>query len=163
MELETNYIIQKLGWLGGILLQLPVIFLGAFFNTFTVFIFIFSFIIAAHNISGTWLVKGMGEENYTNMLREELAKVKKFRNIILDEITPFLIFCIPNIIMWYFFFSIIPFSFNIFLENSDPAYIFMISFAIFFFGLMSTIRNVIYLIRLRKQQQKIIEGKKTDH
>jgi len=147
MELETNYIIQKLGWLGGILLQLPVIFLGAFFNTFTVFIFIFSFIIAAHNISGTWLVKGMGEENYTNMLREELAKVKKFRNII----------------MWYFFFSIIPFSFNIFLENSGPAYIFMISFAIFFFGLMSTIRNVIYLIRLRKQQQKIIEGKKTDH
>ncbi|MFX1450433.1 MAG: hypothetical protein ACFFCM_06310 [Promethearchaeota archaeon] len=153
LELETNYIIRKLGWIGGIILQIPLIILGSFFNTFTIFIFVYSFLTTAHNISGSWLVKGMGEKEYTNMLKNGISKVDKFRSIVLDEITPFLVFCVPIMLIWLFFFQMIPFSFNIFLENSNPSYLFMISFAIFFFGLINTIRNIIYLIRLKIQMK----------
>jgi hypothetical protein len=128
--------------------------LGAFFNTFTIFIFVYSFLIAAHNISGSWLVKGIGEEEYTNMLKDGISKVDKFRTVVLDEITPFLVFCVPIMLIWYFLFQTIPFSINIFLENSNTAYLFMITFAIFFFGLINAIRNIIYLIRLKIQMKK---------
>ncbi len=154
LELETNYLVKKLGWIGGIILQIPLIILGAFFNTFTIFIFVYSFLITAHNISGSWLVKGMGEEEYTNMLKNGVSKVDKFRNIVLDEMTPFLVFCIPNMLIWFFFFQTIPFSYNVFLDNTNTSYVFMITFAIFFFSIVNTIRNIIYLIRLKKQMNK---------
>ncbi|NVM03824.1 MAG: hypothetical protein HWN67_15950 [Candidatus Helarchaeota archaeon] len=154
LELETNYLVKKLGWIGGIILQAPLIILGAFFNTFTIFIFVYSFLTAAHNISGSWLVKGIGEEEYTNMLKNGISKVDKFRNIVLDEITPFLVFCVPNMLIWFFFFQTVSFSFNVFLENSNTSYLFMITFGIFFFGLINTIRNIIYLVRLKLQMKK---------
>ncbi|MFX0138726.1 MAG: hypothetical protein ACFFDN_34115 [Candidatus Hodarchaeota archaeon] len=154
LELETNYLIRKLGWIGGIILQIPLILLGSFFNTFTIFIFVYSFLTTAHNVSGSWLVKGMGEKEYANMLKNGISKVDKFRSIVLDEFTPFLVFCVPNILIWFFLFQTIPFSINIFLENSNTAYLFMITFAIFFFGLINTIRNIIYLIRLKIQMNK---------
>lgn len=161
LDLETNYLIRKIGWKGGIILQIPMIILGAFFNTFTIFIFVFSFIITAHNISGSWLARGLGEEEYTKVLKEGLSKVKNFRSIILDELSPFLIYCIPNMLIWFFFFQVVPFSTDIFTENSVIAYIFMITFAIFFFGLISTIRNIFYLIRLKlKQENENIKNSK---
>ena len=157
LELETNNLIKKLGWKGGIILQIPIVILGALYNTFTLFIFVFSFLITAHNISGSWLVKGMGEEEYTEMLKDGLSKVKKFRNIFLDEISPVLVYCIPNMLIWFFFFQIVPFTVEIFIENTITAYIFIITFAIFFFGAINTVRNIFYLIRLKLIQDKVVD------
>ncbi|MHA1271141.1 MAG: hypothetical protein ACTSPY_15210 [Candidatus Helarchaeota archaeon] len=151
-KLETNTLILKLGWTGAILIQIPIIILGSFLFQIALFIFSWSIFIMANNLAGTWFIKGMkdGEETYSNLLKES-AKNAKWYNILIDESAPLFLFTIPNVIIWVLISQIAGNLFYLFIENSTLSFILIISGAAILHGIVATIRNFLYIMRLKRK------------
>lgn len=136
--LETNKLARKLGWKGMILIQLPLVLLGSLDLYFALFIFMWSLFLSANNLEGSWYVKQVGEEEYKEELKEEVQNVKLSR-LILGEISYILNFTISGILIIVFLFI-----------YRDLVAIFFIALALICNGILSTVRSVLYLKELKK-------------
>jgi len=141
LKLETNKLAQKIGWKGMILIQIPLIIIGALDFYFAFFIFIWSLFLFANNIEGSWYVKEMGEDSYHKELKNRVKKSKTWK-IVFGELSHVLTFTIAGILILIFLFII-----------KDILIVILIAITLISHGLLATIRSILYLIRLKKENQ----------
>lgn len=142
LKLETNKLAQKLGWKGMILIQIPLIIIGALDFYFAFFIFIWSLFLFANNIEGSWYVKEVGEESYQKELKSHVDKSKTWK-IIFSELSSILTFSIAGILILFFLFII-----------KDILIVILIAVSLICHGLLGTIRSIQYLIGLKKEKSE---------
>ncbi len=163
LKLETNKIVGRFGWKGAILIQIPVIIFGTFFRPIAIFFLVWSIIIAASNISGAWFIRHFpgGDVKYSEFLKNA-AKKAKLRNILLDEITPLILFALPSLLFWIWVqlegFIIL----DLILEETFLSYLLIITGALILHGFMSFIRNFLYIYRLRREKEEPEPEESTD-
>ena len=141
LKLETNKLAQKIGWKGMILIQIPLIIIGALDFYFAFFIFIWSLFLFANNIEGSWYVKEIGEDSYQKELKIRVKKSKTWK-IVFGELSHVLTFTIAGILILIFLFII-----------KDILIVILIAITLISHGLLGTIRYILYLIRLKKENQ----------
>jgi hypothetical protein len=155
LKLETNWLIRRLGWKGSIILQIPLILLGTFFRELAIFILVWSIIVASSNISGAWFVRNLpeGDEKYFELLRAS-AQRAKFRNILLDESPPLVLFVIPNVLIWIWIHLEVGNTFDLLFQGTFISYVLIITAALILHGSMSFIRNILYVSRLKREKSQ---------
>ena len=142
LKLETNKLAQKIGWKGMILIQIPLIIIGALDFYFAFFIFIWSLFLFANNIEGSWYVKEVGEESYQKELKSRVEKSKTWK-IIFGELSSILTFSIAGILILIFLFII-----------KDLLIVILIAVSLICHGILGTIRSILYLIGLKKEKSE---------
>ena len=142
LKLETNKLARKIGWKGMILMQIPTVVLGSLDFYIALFIFIWSLLLFANNIEGSWYVKETGEDRYQKELKTKLVKSKKWQ-IYFGEISYILTFTVSGILILVF----------LFLYN-DMIAVFFIALALIMEGIIATFRSLSYLLQLRKEPKK---------
>jgi hypothetical protein len=164
LKLETNWLIRKLGWKGSLILQIPLIVLGTFSRELAIFILAWSIIIASSNISGAWFVRNLpeGDEKYFELLRSSAIRAR-FRNIVLDESPPLVLFVIPNVLIWIWIELEIGNVFDLIFQGTFISYILIITGALIFHGVMSFIRNILYVSRLKREEKQRMELNQTSN
>ena len=140
LKLETNKLARKVGWKGMILLQIPTIILGSLDFYLALFIFVWSLLLFANNIEGSWYVKEMGEESYQKELQTHLKNSSK-KKVLFGEISNILSFSLAGVFILVFLFV-----FNDFIG------VFFIALALICEGILATIRSLSYLFDLRKER-----------
>jgi len=161
LKLETNWLIRKLGWKGSIVLQIPLIVLGTVFREFAIFILAWSIIIASSNISGAWFVRNLpeGDAKYFELLRSSALRAK-FRNIVLDESPPLILFVIPNVVIWIWVQLEIGNVLDLIFQGSFISYLLIITGALILHGIMSFIRSILYISRLKREESQETENRR---
>ena len=142
LKLETNKLARRIGWRGVIIMQIPIIVLGALDIYLAFFIFIWSLFLFANNIMGSWNTKQVGEEQYYEDLKLQLKQTKRWQ-IILSEISYILTFTVTGIFIIVFL-----------IVFSDVIAIIFISLALICQGLLTSFRSIKYLFDLKKESQK---------
>ena len=142
LKLETNRLAQRLGWKGMILIQIPLIIIGSLHFYFAFFILIWSLFLFSNNIEGSWYVREVGEDAYQDELRNHAKKVKTWK-IVLSEFSYVLTFTLSGIFIIVFLFII-----------KDLIIVILIALALICQGLLGTIRSILYLIRLKRENDK---------
>ena len=154
LKLETNKLAKKVGWRGMILMQIPTVILGALDFYLALFILVWSLLLFANNIEGSWYVKEIGEESYQKELKTHLVKAKTWQ-VVLGEISYLLTFTVSGILIIVFLFV-----FN------DLIAIFFIALALICEGFIATVRGLSYLLELRRggpKKKKRVLQKKSNH
>ena len=141
LKLETNKLAQKIGWKGMILIQIPLIVIGALDFYFAFFIFIWSLFLFANNIEGSWYVKEIGEDSYLKELKNRVNKSETWK-IVFGELSHVLTFTVAGILILIFLFII-----------KDIIIVILIAIILISHGLIGTIRSILYLIRLKKENK----------
>jgi len=142
LKLETNKLARKIGWRGMLFLQIPIVFLGSLDFYFAIFIFFWSILLFGNNIQGSWYIKEVGENNYQKELIANL-KVSKPWKIIIGEISLLITFTFSGlfiVIALYIF--------------EDIVAVFFIALALICQGILGTIRSLLYLFALKKENQE---------
>ncbi|MHA1291187.1 MAG: hypothetical protein ACTSQJ_00805 [Promethearchaeota archaeon] len=142
LKLETNKLARKIGWKGMLLMQIPIIILGSLDLYLALFIFVWSLLLCANNLEGSWYVKEIGEDNYQQEIKEYVQKSKNWQ-IFIGEISYILSFTISGILILVFLFI-----------YQDIIAVFFIALALICQGILSTCRSLVYLSDLKKQKQK---------
>lgn len=154
LKLETNKLAKKLGWKGMVLIQMPLIILGALDFYFALFILFWSLYLFANNMEGSWYVQEVGEEVYHEELKTGVKRTSVGK-IILGEISPILSLTISGILILIF----------LFIYN-DLIAIFFICLALICQGILGTLRSLSYLIDLKKdapqKEEKNAEASKME-
>jgi len=142
-----------LGWKGSILLQIPLVVLAAFFRPIAVFFLVWSIILASSNISGAWFVRNIpgGDVKYAELLAES-AKKANLKHIILDEAPPLVLYVLPNVLIWVWIRIEIGSLMDLVIQETFLSYIIIITGALILHGIMSFIRNLLYIIRLKREE-----------
>ncbi len=148
MVLETNRRVQKAGWRGAVLLQIPAIVVGAFNTYIAFFILLWSLFVAASNLEGSYYIRDKGEEAYYKELRE-MVKRTSWRKLVLGEVNLLGSMVVAGILLF------------VFLGFQDGLGIIMVALALIVHGSLKTVRAIQYLKRLRAQPDKIVEAKAT--
>lgn len=146
MVLETNRRVQKAGWRGAILLQIPAIIAGALNTYIAFFLMLWSLFVAASNLEGSYYVREKGEEAYYRELRE-MVKRTPWRKLVLGEINLLGSMVIAGILLF------------VFLALQDGLGIAMVALALIVHGTMKTVRAIQYLKRLRSTPAKTTDEK----
>ncbi len=141
MVLETNRRVQKAGWRGAILMQIPAIVVGAFNTYISFFILLWSIFVAASNLEGSYYVREKGEEAYYKELRE-MVKRTSWRKLVVGEINLLGSMVVAGILLF------------VFLAVQDSVGIMMVALALIVHGAMKTVRSLQYLKRLRVTPEK---------
>lgn len=141
LKLETNKLAQKVGWKGMILMQAIVVILGSLDFYIAFFIFMWSLLLFGNNIEGSWYVKEVGEEEYYNEISEQVKKTKPWK-IFLAETSHMINFSVAGILILLsvFFFH-------------DYMIIFFVCLALICQGFLGTMRSLMYLLSLRKEEE----------
>lgn len=142
LKLETNKLARKIGWKGMILIQIPLIVLGALDFYFAFFIFMWSLFLLANNLEGSWYVKQVGENGYQKEL-ERNVKASKNWKIALGELSSVLTFVLSGILIIIFLFI-----------YSDLIAVLFIALALILQGCLSTFRSLKYLIDLKYEKRE---------
>jgi len=142
LKLETNRLAKRLGWKGMIIIQIPLVILGSLHIYFAFFIFIWSLFLFANNIEGSYYVREVGEDAYQEELRNIVKKSKTWK-IIFSEISSVLTFTLTGIFIIVFLFII-----------QDIIIVILIAIALICQGLLGTIRSILYLIRLKRDDEE---------
>lgn len=148
LKLETNKLAQKLGWKGMILMQIPLIVLGTLDFYFAFFIFLWSLLLCANNIEGSWYIRDVGEEEYQKELQESVKHTSSMK-ILIGEISSLLSFTCAGILILVFLFLF-----------RDLIAVFFIALALILQGILATLRSVSYLVTLGKEDAE--EGEKNN-
>jgi hypothetical protein len=74
LVLEANPIARKLGWKGGIILNLILCVAFAFWPLPAIVIITTSLLVASRNFQSAWLMRSLGEERYRCWMAEKLAQ-----------------------------------------------------------------------------------------
>ncbi|TFF86978.1 MAG: hypothetical protein EU551_00210 [Promethearchaeota archaeon] len=165
LKLETNRLVSKLGWWGAICLQIPIIIIGGFLFQLSLFIFFWSLLITANNLTGTWFIKGLkdGETTYAELLKESTKKAKWY-NILLDESAPFLLFSVPNLVIWILILNFEGnFFFYLLFSDTIYSYILILTGTAILHGIVGTIRNFIYILRFKREIKKEEKSNLNNH
>ncbi len=144
--LETNRRVQKAGWRGAILMQIPAIVVGSFNTYIAFFILLWSIFVAASNLEGSYYVREKGEEAYYKELRE-MVKRTSWRKLIIGEINLIASMVVAGVLLF------------VFLAMEDSLGIMMVALALIAHGTMKTVRALQYLKRLRGTPEKSAEEK----
>jgi hypothetical protein len=142
LKLETNKLARKVGWKGMILMQIPTIILGSLDFYLALFIFVWSLLLFANNIEGSWYVKEIGEDRYQKELKTHLVKAKKWQ-VLFGEISYILTFTVSGILIIVFLFV-----------YNDVIAVFFIALALICEGVIATVRSLSYLLELRQEEPK---------
>ncbi len=146
MVLETNRRVQKAGWRGAILLQIPAVVVGGFNTYVAFFILLWSIFVAASNLEGSYYIRDKGEEAYYKELRE-MVKRTSWHKLVIGEINLLGSMVVGGILLL------------VFLGLQDGMGIFMVALALITHGSMKTVRAILYLKRLRSAEEKSAEEK----
>lgn len=146
LKLETNKLARKIGWKGMILIQIPLIIIGTLDFYFAFFIFLWSLFLFANNMEGSWYVKEVGEDSYQKELKSRVKKSKTWK-IILGELSYVLTFSIAGILILIFLFII-----------KDILIVILIAISLICHGLLGTVRSILFLIGLRKEESESHNG-----
>lgn len=142
LKLETNKLARRIGWRGMILMQIPIVALGALDFYFSFFILWWSIFLFANNIEGSWYIKEVGEEKYYREL-ESKVKDSTMKKILFSEISYVLKFTLAGTFIIVF----------LFIYN-DLLAVFLISFALIIQGILSTISSILYLHGIKKSKSE---------
>src|SRR4249920_104790 len=74
LVLEANPIARKLGWKGGIILNIILCVAFAFWPLPAIIIITTSLLVASRNFQSAWLMRSLGEERYRCWMAEKLAE-----------------------------------------------------------------------------------------
>jgi hypothetical protein len=74
LVLEANPIARKLGWKGGIILNVILCVAFAFWPLPAIVIITTSLLVASRNFQSAWLMRSLGEERYRCWMAERLAQ-----------------------------------------------------------------------------------------
>jgi hypothetical protein len=72
--LEANPIARRLGWFGGVAVNLLVCFAAAVVPFVAVLLSVTSAMVAARNFQAAWLARTMGEDEYRDHLEEQFGR-----------------------------------------------------------------------------------------
>ena len=127
--------------------------LAAFFRPIAVFFLVWSIILASSNISGAWFVRNIpgGDVKYAELLAES-AKKANLKHIILDEAPPLVLYVLPNVLIWVWIRIEIGSLMDLVIQETFLSYIIIITGALILHGIMSFIRNLLYIIRLKREE-----------
>ncbi|MFX0030841.1 MAG: hypothetical protein ACFE8B_16630 [Candidatus Hermodarchaeota archaeon] len=142
LRLETNRLARRIGWRGMILMQIPLIVLGALDFYFSFFIFWWSILLFANNIEGSWYIKEAGENEYYNELQCRV-KSSTIGKILFSELSYIIKFTVAGIFIIIFLFV-----------YYDLLAVFLICFALIIQGIFSAISSISYLLHLRRNKSK---------
>ncbi len=142
LKLETNKLARKIGWKGMLLLQIPIVVLGALDFYLSFFIFFWSLFLFANNMEGSWYVKEVSEEGYQRELKTHVKNSKIWR-IILGELSNVITLTGAGVFILLFLFV-----FN------DLFMVFFVALALICKGTVSTIRSILYLFDLKREESK---------
>ena len=140
LKLETNKIARRLGWRGMILMQIPIVILGALDFYLSLFILWWSVFLFANNIEGSWYIKQVGEDQYQKEIKTRLETSKTWK-IVFSELSSVLKFTLAGV-----FIIIFLFVFN------DILAIFLIALALIIQGIFGTISSILYLLELKRNK-----------
>lgn len=143
LKLETNRLAQLIGWKGMVVMQIPIVILGALDFYFSLFIFWWSIFLFANNIEGSWYIKEAGEDKYFKEL-ESRVKKSTFKKIFFSEISHLLKYTLAGTFILIFLFV-----------YNDLLAVFLISLALILQGIIGTISSILYLSKLKK---RVIKG-----
>ncbi|MHA1148397.1 MAG: hypothetical protein ACTSR8_09135 [Promethearchaeota archaeon] len=140
LKLETNALAQRIGWKGMILMQSIIVILGSLDFYLAFFIFIWSLFLFANNIEGSWYVKEVGESEYYEELKGNVKRAETWR-IIFAEMSYILNFSVAGVLILIFLFIF-----------QDYIAIIFICLALICQGVLGTVRSLLYLLKLRKNE-----------
>ncbi len=155
LKLETNRLVKRLGWKGSIILQIPLVILGVFFRPIAFFFLTWSIIIAASNISGAWFIRHFpgGDVKYAENLKSSAQKAKLW-NILLDETPPLVLFFVPSLLVWVWVYLEKGFILDLLVQETFLSYVLIMMGALMLHGIISFIRNFLYIYRLKLERNK---------
>jgi len=142
LKLETNKLAKRIGWKGMILMQIPIIVLGALDFYFSFFILWWSILLFANNIEGSWYIREAGEEQYQQEIKSQVKKSKAWK-IIFSEFSNILKFTLSGIFILIFLFLL-----------KDLLAVFLICIALIIEGILGAISSISYLLDLKKSESK---------
>lgn len=142
LKLETNKLAKRLGWKGMILMQIPIVILGALDFYFAFFIFFWSLFLFANNIEGSWYVREVGEDAYYEELKQRVKNAKTCK-IVFGELSYIMTFTLAGFLILIFLFIF-----------KDLFAVFLIALALICQGLLGSIRSILYLIRLKRSNKQ---------
>ncbi|MFW9878259.1 MAG: hypothetical protein ACFFG0_34695 [Candidatus Thorarchaeota archaeon] len=140
LKLETNRFAKRIGWKGMVLIQIPLVVLGALDFYFSFFILWWSIFLFANNIEGSWYLREAGETNYYQELDLRVKKSTIWK-ILFSEISYVIKFSLAGIFIIIFLFV-----------YYDLVAVFLISLALVIQGIFGTISSIFYLLNLRKSE-----------
>ena len=140
LKLETNRLAKRIGWKGMVLMQIPLVVLGALDFYFSFFILWWSLFLFANNIEGSWYIKEVGEAKYHNELESRVKKSTIWK-ILFSEISYVIKFSLAGIFIIIFLFV-----------YYDLLAVFLISLALIIQGIFGAISSIFYLLNLRKSE-----------
>ena len=140
LKLETNKLARRVGWKGMVLMQIPLVVLGALDFYFSFFIFWWSVFLFANNIEGSWYIKEAGEEKYHKELTSRV-KNSTLGKILFSELSYILKFTLAGIFIILFLFV-----------YDDLLAVFLICLALIIQGIFGAISSISYLLHLRKSK-----------
>jgi hypothetical protein len=74
LVLEANPIARRLGWKGGLLINLPLVVLAPAWPLPALIIATASVLVAARNFQSAWLMRSMGEEGYRDWMTRQITR-----------------------------------------------------------------------------------------
>ncbi len=140
LKLETNRLAKRIGWKGMVLMQIPLVVLGALDFYFSFFILWWSLFLFANNIEGSWYIKEVGETKYHKELESRVKKSTIWK-ILFSEISYVIKFSLAGIFIIIFLFV-----------YYDLLAVFLISLALIIQGIFGAINSIFYLLNLRKSE-----------
>jgi hypothetical protein len=75
LALEANPLAKKLGWRWGLIVNLLVCGLAAFWPFPAIVIITTSLLVAARNFQSAWLMRALGEDGYRTWMADQLSQV----------------------------------------------------------------------------------------
>ncbi|MFX1376026.1 MAG: hypothetical protein ACFFA0_09460 [Promethearchaeota archaeon] len=138
LRLETNRLAKHIGWKGMVLIQIPLVILGALDFYISFFILWWSIFLFANNIEGSWYIRETGEATYYKELESRVKKTTIWK-ILFSEISYILKFSLAGIFIIVF----------LFIYNNLLA-VFLICLALIIQGILGAINSISYLLNLRK-------------
>lgn len=140
LKLETNKLAKRIGWKGMVLMQIPLVILGALDFYLSFFILWWSVFLFANNIEGSWYIKEAGEAKYHKELESRVKKSTVWK-ILFSEISYIIKFSLAGIFIIIF----------LFIYN-DLLAVFLICLALIIQGIFGAISSISYLLNLKKSE-----------
>lgn len=146
LKLETSSVVGRLGWKGAVALQIPIVALASLHVSVALLVFFFSLFLAAGNVQGAWFVRGVGEENYFEMM-VKAARRAKWWEIVVSEAAHLALYTAPAATLAWIIVSTPSMQLST-LDTYTLALPVLLALALY--GLLGTYRMLAYVRRIRK-------------
>jgi hypothetical protein len=148
MVLETNRRVQKAGWKGAVLLQIPAIAVSSVNFYIALFILLWSVFAAVSNLEGSYYIRDKGEEEYYREL-QEMARRTPWRKLVAGEMS-----LLGTMVLAGFLIIV-------FVGLNDVLGLVIVALALICHGMLKTMRGLQYLQRLRTSPLRTLQSGET--